>query len=198
MNKPVVQQSEVLCERCAEPLEDGKCPICSQQVLYTMSNGTETFPLTIYRGRCLLCAVVAEEKDHYGYSRTYLTACGEVVPWGCSISSRLPTCKKCKHVLRNRGADDGTVKDPVVGYHSKYTIEGVKRHHGEKLPPDETDAFVLQPRDVVGHGKRRRGRIPTRWYRASGGCPPNGNVVHVSRRNLGRKPKGKKRGGTSP
>jgi hypothetical protein len=47
---------------------------------------------------------------------------------------------------------------------------------------------ILKGRDKVGHGKRRRKRRPSRWM--IGDCA-FGDIRHVGRRNMGKKPKSK-------
>lgn len=62
------------------------------------------------------------------------------------------------------------------------------RAHGAlpKHVVEQVDGYELQPRDRVGHGKRRRKRVPSRVSVIE--CH-FGDIRHVSRRNLGRKPR---------
>lgn len=104
-----------ICEHCGDtPLADnGKCPVCSQQVTFSLSGRTS--PLSIIRGgswrmrrqrgrsagprgKHLTCAVVDESDE--GIYGEYLTACGDVVLRGCSVWSKAPTCPACRRALR--------------------------------------------------------------------------------------------------
>lgn len=102
-----------ICEHCGDTaLENDACPVCSQQVRYTL--GGRSFPLAISRGRMVTanapgmvfrmkrCAVVAES-NRYPYGE-YLTACGEVTSTSHSVSNKRPDCPDCKKALRARVA----------------------------------------------------------------------------------------------
>ena len=96
-----------ICERCGDTqkLETGACPVCRQQAVH------QGHPLAILReghfqerrqsgrmagpaGRFRLCAVVALDDDEY------LTACGEIIARGCSVTYEPPNCKACRKALR--------------------------------------------------------------------------------------------------
>lgn len=116
--RPKVQ----ICQRCGdvELSSDGTCPVCVQQVVYTIPD-ILPFPLSVirtrkcpnwqmsrnkyYQGRHRVgskepkfprmrtCAVIAQD------GKNYMTACGDIVSAGLSVWEGV-TCPACRRALR--------------------------------------------------------------------------------------------------